>query len=104
MRIDVAVPHKLRTCDVILAYTQYRYPQALSLFLSVVRNASNLGACIPYHHHTKDCGRNCYPAFGVQPETTLPIVISYSRSYKFLVHRFAGFEIDASEIPFGFAG
>jgi hypothetical protein len=69
----------------------------------MIRNASNLGASIPHHDHTKDGGRNCYPAFGVQPHATLPIVISYSRSDKFLVHRFASFEIDGSEIPFGFA-
>jgi hypothetical protein len=62
-----------------------------------------LGNPISDHYHAKDGGRNRYSAFGVQPETTLPIVISYSRSYKFLVHRFAGFEIDGSEIPFGFA-
>src|SRR4030042_1264339 len=75
--------------------------------LSVLASQSNisrskLGRFIPYHHHAED-GGGYRRAVGVQPKTTLPVVISYTCSYKFLVHRLAGLEIDGGEIPLRFA-
>src|SRR4030043_263625 len=64
---------------------------------------SKLGRFIPHHPQAEEGSGNRCPPIGVQPHTALPVIISYSCSYQFLVYRFPRFEVDGGEIPFRYA-